>query len=276
MKISEKSLGFFICTPCTLNCKLCSNCVPLFRQEKNHYFVPLETYQREITEAFKIFDYVEVISITGGEPLLHNQLGDMVAYTLENFQTKFGEFRITTNGTMLPAPSLMQAIRTYAHENVLFVIDDYGSVSNKITEITQVLNENHVPYRINHYHGEDQHCGGWIDFGPLDVRRNYSEKEAQSIVDRCHAAQWRCVNIFKGKLHLCGHATCGVELGSFTLGPDEYVDLFDNSQPLEKKKEIVATLGKKPIEACYYCNGFDPETAERFPAGEQIGEQNHD
>ncbi len=54
------------------------------------------------------------------------------------------------------------------------------------------------------------------------------------------------------------------------LKPDEYIDLFSNRQTLEKKQQIAAEFGKRPITACQYCNGFDVERSSRFPAGEQL------
>ena len=39
---------------------------------------------------------------------------------------------------------------------------------------------------------------------------------------------------------------------------------------LDEKKAIAMEFGKHPLWACQYCNGFDPEHSERFPAGEQL------
>lgn len=269
--LKEKSLGVFLCTPCTLNCRLCGAHVPLYKERGVRHFEPPEICCEGIKEAFRVFDYAETLSLTGGEPLLHPHLPEIVSFALQNYSSQFGQLRITTNGTLLPSELLLQTIRNYADDNVLFVLDNYGDVSKRIADVEDILKENHISYRINQYCGENQHCGGWIDFGPPNQNRGYSSAEAQHIVEKCHAAQWRCLNIFKGKIYLCAHQIAGSELGCFDMKPDEYIDLRGGGgQTLEEKKKIAARLGSKPIQACYYCNGFDPETAPRFPAGEQI------
>lgn len=270
MLLTEKSVGIRICTPCTLNCKLCAANTALYKSRNIHYFVSLENFQRELKQLFKIYDRIGTISIAGGEPLLHKQLPQIVAYTLSEWKDHFDELRITTNGTLLPGSDLLNTIHCYADHNVLFVLDDYGEVSFKVQELKGLLVSYGIPYRVNCYSGAEQHCGGWVDFGPINQRRSYLEEEANELVSRCHFGQWKCLDCFEGKLYLCPIASCGDYLHFFDLKRDEYIDLFDISQSVEEKQRTASEFGKKAITACWYCNGFDPEKSQRFPAGIQI------
>lgn len=270
MKLYERSICVMICTSCTLNCRLCASCIPTFRESKIAYFYDAECYKKDMREVLSIYDHVETLSLTGGEPLLHKQLADIVAFSLREFAAKFDQLRITTNGTMLPDESLLLAIRSYAKNNVLFVIDDYGEPSKKTSDIEEILKQNQIPYRIKHFFGENQHCGGWIDLGPLNQFRGYSNEEVQHIAAHCHFGQWKCLTVFDGKLFPCNWAFCGTALGYFSLPTDEYIDLAGTTQTLEEKIRIASMFGKRANLACQYCNGFDPETAPRFPGGEQI------
>ena len=48
---------------------------------------------------------------------------------------------------------------------------------------------------------------------------------------------------------------------------NEYIDLFDDSEPMEVKREKMAGIQKlKMLSACRYCVGFDAETVRCAPA----------
>lgn len=269
MTLREKALGFMLTTSCNLNCKLCTASMPQFKKRGVRVFERAETYRRELAEIFRIYEHISTISISGGEPLLNQELADIAAITLREFHTQFDQFRIITNGTILPSNPLLDAIRTYAQGNADFQIDDYGTEQSKVAEITQCLEETGIPYHIKKYHGEDQYCGGWIDLGPVDQKRAYSEVQAQYVIDHCRNAHMKCLIVFDGKLFLCPRAITGFALGTFDTIQNEYIDLLGQTQSLAQKKQIAAEFGKKPIRACYYCNGYDPENSPRFSAGEQ-------
>ena len=185
-----------------------------------------------------------------------------------NFSKQFGTLRIFSNGTVLPGMPLLETIQKNACGNFEFVIDHYD-LSDKVDEIKSLLERCQIGYHENLYCGDTQHCDGWVDCGPIDTYRNYSPQKVQEIVSRCHYATWKCLVLFKGKVHLCSLAACGADMGFFQLKPGEYVDLLDRKVSLERKKEIAASLGHTAITACQFCNGFDVERSKRYPAGEQ-------
>ena len=270
MFLKEKSLSFRILSPCTLDCKLCVTGSPLYKRKGCHYYTSLEDYQCELDVAFQIYDYIECVNMTGGEPMLHKQLPEIIAYTLQKYSAKFQRFRLTTNGTILPSQSLIDAVRINAKDNFEVLIDDYGVLSEeRIAETAEKFEKAGIHCLVRNYRDSNQHCGGWVDFGPFDTYRNYSDEKLQEIISTCHDANWKSLVASKGKLFLCSRASSGYDLQFFDLKPGEYIDLFDTTQPLADKREIAAALGSKAINACKYCNGFDVEHSRRFPAGEQ-------
>lgn len=269
MILRERQVALQILTPCTLKCRLCADYSPLYMERKEYYYVTFDNYCREISEVFKIYDYIEEITITGGEPLLHKELAKIVSFTLENFSNQFKVCRIFSNGTILPNDKLLKVISEYSSNNFEWVMDHYGTISQKAEETVSLLEENHIPYRVNRYYGEEQHCGGWINYGSLAMYRNYSTNVVQNLFNHCHSAAWKNLLVFKGKLFLCTQAAFGFDMGFFSLAPSEYIDLFSEEKTLEEKREIAAGLGHTVITACQYCNGFDAENSKRYPAGEQ-------
>lgn len=270
MILREKTLGFMLSTSCNLNCRLCTASMPQFRERGVRVFEQAENYRRELIEIFNIYDHIGTISISGGEPLLNKELSEIAAITLREFSDRFDQFRIITNGTILPDGALLKAIHNYSKGNADFQLDDYGTYSDKLVDITEKLTENKIPYHIKKYHGDEQYCGGWIDLGSPDEKRDYSDAEAQDTIDHCRNAHMKCLIVFDGKLFLCPRAITGYALGMFDTSPQDYIELLEQAQSLNEKKKIAAEFGSKPIRACYYCNGYDPENSPRFPAGEQI------
>ncbi len=272
MSLFEKQLAFQILTPCTLNCKLCGDYSPLYRKKGERYFVSYENFCREVEEVFKIYDFIEDITITGGEPLMHPQLPEITAFVLEHFPDRFKTCRIFTNGTLLPSSELIEQIKRCEKDNFQMVIDSYGELSFKAQEIAAALTTAQISCRINNYYGDQQYCGGWIDYGPLDKFRNYSQKDLKMQISRCHNANWKNLIVFKGMLFLCCQAAFGYDLKYFSLHSNEYINLFDSSVSIDCKREIAAQLGTVPLTACQYCNGFDIQNSLRFPAAEQVSD----
>ena len=63
---------------CTLKCKLCGAYSPYYSNPKPHW--SLSQLKLYTDKYFEIVDYVEKMTISGGEPLLHPDLGKLVEY----------------------------------------------------------------------------------------------------------------------------------------------------------------------------------------------------
>ncbi len=272
MELRERQLAFHITSACSLDCKLCVNLMPRFKEKKLARHIPLEQIKREISAVFSIYDYIEDVTISGGEPLLHPDVTEVIAFCM-SYEKQFHVLRVFTNGTIPPKQRLLEQITEYGGKLQL-VVDDYGpDCSTKVEEITALFEENALPLRVNRYWGDNQHCGGWVDYGPLEEYRGYSASQLHALYQTCHLAQYKCIEVFNGKMLNCW-AIFGRELGLMPFegsAPDpQIIDLLDTDVPLDEKRRIAAAYGTTPLWACQYCNGFDVEKSKRYPAGEQV------
>lgn len=268
MGLNTKMVAIFTTMNCTLNCKLCGTFVPNFREAGIRYSADSWQVQQCIDELFKIYDYIEHIDFTGGEPLLWEGLGESLSYAL-NYRRQFGVVRVVTNGTLLPSEEVLSAILPFKSK-VDFMIDNYGALSTKVTELKSVLDSNQIAYREIAYHDENQYFGGWIDYRDLSYK-NYSDEELNRVYDTCMPAHNMCLAVFGSHLYQCTVAATGIALGKIPNDNSmESVSLLDKEITLEDKRGIAEQFGKRILTACRYCKGFDPETAERFLAAEQI------
>ena len=255
-------------TRCTLNCKLCIAGVPLFKEKGYVKDASVQEINASFDALFNIYDYVEHVDFSGGEPLLWGQdkIIDCIKH-LELFIGKIGIIRITTNGTLLPSPALIDLIKA-TPLNVAFILDNYGDLSSRICEVKALLDLNGVAYREKIYFGDEQHCEGWVDALGDFLEKNYSESEGKQVYERCLQAHFAFLTIWDGKLYPCG-PTLTLELCKGITDASCVLPLTDTEVTLAEKVAIAKQFGSIAPIACAYCNGFDPENAVRFPAGEQ-------
>ena len=255
---------FHIITGCTHNCKLCVSGVPYYREQGKSYSVSKDEFDLELRNVFSIFSYINRITVTGGEPLLHPKLEDLLI-SLMQYSCQFGECRIFTNGSIMPNEHLIHYI-ALTKGKLSFVVNDYGSKLSPFAEKIRLR----TGCRVNCYNGDMQYYGGWVDYGPLNIRYEYSREEAQNMFKNCHFTDWKMYNIFKGKLFYCTRAAIGVDLGFYELDQQDYLDLNDVALSLNEKRDRILQLGKFPGKSCYYCKGFDSVNGIRYPAAEQL------
>lgn len=249
---------------CTLRCKLCSNHMPAFT---NPVDASVSEMKRDIDLLFELFDRIEWLQFVGGEIFLHHGMAEIYEYC-QKYRNQFDKLILETNATLLPRESEIEALCKYGSDaNVM--ISDYGPLSTKINEFTQLLEKNGIPYVLKKYHSEDQHCGGWID---NTGRRNYGESHEAVVRQYPKCPQMRIENMhsYRGKLYSCPNSLFMGELGVLVPNERDYVDLLDDTQALEKKREVVSKFYAEPPVACHYCMWKYADTVKRYPAAEQL------
>jgi len=270
--LTEKQLGIQILTPCTLNCKLCADYTPLYKKMKRHYTATFEQVAREVAATFQIYDYIEDVTVTGGEPMLHEQLYEICEDVLK-YQNQFSKLRIFTNGTLMPDQRIVDLIKA-SNGKLQIVVDHYGDeLSVRTWDIKKLLADNGIELRINMYCGEEPYCGGWIDLGDISEYRGYTKAWLKQMVTDCHNANYKNLLVFKGQLHRCSNSSFGSDLGFFSAKDNEFVDLFDTSLTLEQKKDKASKLASEPMTSCKYCSGFSINYSARFHPAEQLKEE---
>jgi len=249
---------------CTLNCKLCSNYIPLFKGKVNH--VSIDEIKNDIDKIFEIIDYTEWLQFVGGEIFMRKDLWEIYEYSLK-YKSKFDKLILITNATVLPCEKDIAVLQKYG-DSLQVQISDYGKYSYKLTEMVELFEKNKIPYIIKKYHGEVQHYGGWIDNTKFEDK-NRTEEELIEQHRSCGQVAMRNFHIYRGKIQGCARSLLASELGKIVPNERDYVDLNDNTKTIEEKKEIIRHFNDSPRVSCRSCASF-LDTTNRYRAAEQV------
>lgn len=268
-KIELRRSVINITARCTLKCKLCVMGAPYYENPPHYNY---ETIEKTIEKYFQVVDYVQWFEYSGGEPFMHTDLDKMVSKCME-YSTQFEKLLILTNGTLLPRKELLEELVKHK-ERIIIMISHYGTHSSKAEELQALLETNGIEVDVKKYYGEDQHFGGWVDYGQFQ-KYNRSEEELESIFKHCGATKMSgCFTTHGGEMHWCVPSARGMRLlGVVPRDQSDYVDLFDEEKTIEEQKQkIISISQKKFITACDYCSGDHGTTdiSKRHKAAEQV------
>lgn len=261
------NLTLSITLRCTLKCKLCSVSAPYFSNPPHYSFDELK---ESIDAYFVVVPSVKHITITGGEPLLHQELSRILDYLIDNYGNRIHEMEIITNGTIEPSEGLLKACSRFS--NFYWMIDDYGhQLSIKVKDIEEKLKKNNIKFKTRIYHGDEPYYGGWVDFGDLR-RKLFTQEDIEERFSRCAFPQKMkfCFSLSGGKLYPCQKQRVCMQMGVIPENPHECINLLDKTISIQEKRDrIKAIQNSKSLSACAYCNGFSDDS-ERFIPAEQL------
>lgn len=262
-------LNLTVTLRCTLKCKLCV--ADVVKYETSPHF-ELDFLTNIIDKAFDVVDYAERFQLSGGEPLMHKDIHEVVKKAVQ-YKNKFGMLGIFSNGTIVPSDELIRVINENQKDvHFKFYLSHYGNYSNRINEIEKILIENGIDYEIKTYHGSNQHFDGWIDYGEYE-RFNYDEVHVSSLFENCGVHQMGGIwSLRFGELHRCTRSASGISLGKIPRDTSDYLDLLDDLSIEEQRLKLQLLIEKKYIQACFHCKGDfgTKDKTKRFPAAEQV------
>lgn len=262
--LKARRIAFVPTVNCTLNCRLCCNFMPFFKQKYN---VDIEALKKDIDATFEIFDYVEWIQFVGGEVFMHPQMSEIYEYLLCH-KEKFSKLILMTNATIVPREQEVVALKKYkGHCKIM--ISDYGKYSYKKKEMVDICERESIPYIVKNYAGDDQYCEGWIDNTKLTPFKG-NEAELKEAFLKCPQVKMQNVHCLDGKMHLCSNSCFLSALGKSVPSSRDFIDLRDTDVSREQKREIFRSFYEQPSEACKICSFKDIGNAERFQAAEQL------
>lgn len=251
---------------CNLRCKLCGAYSPYYSP------TPHWTYDylvKSIERYFEIVDYVGKLTLSGGEPLLHPQLAELLEF-VSSYVDRIGVLEIITNGSVVPNEQTLLNLKAF--NKVSVIVDNYGpNLSSKVDGIGSALTNYEIKHLVRKYYGEDTYYNGWIDMSDLS-KRNRTDVENEKIYKQCiFSDKFQRFLIVDGKIYIC--AVCR-RCDSLDLinDPNDSIDLFDDILSIEQKKEQIKNFfNRKFFASCKYCNGFC-DNYERFKPAEQMVE----
>lgn len=256
---------------CNLNCKYCSSYVPYLNNK-------LERSNDEIIKGaesfFGIVDNVDYLFVTGGEPLLHKDLPDLLEKIFSEFSDRFQKMQLITNGTIVPNEELLTVLKKYRYKVHRVLVDDYGrDLSKRIPEITAVLDENDIPYSVRDYCSENAYCGGWVDMGDM-YKELHTLEEAQKIYEKCSVPGWGFCSVIADDIwYPCDQVFRRLDLGQ-KVDPNDYIDLTDKTLTVEQQREKFQRIFDKTcLETCKYCSGLCKDSIRIKPAEQLTSEE---
>ncbi len=252
---------------CNNRCKLCGVLSPYYKRPEHFSAKELCT---TIKAYFEVVSYVEKFTLSGGEPLLHSELGQVVKY-IKQYKNQFGKLEIITNGKLMMGKELLEELSGFDKAELL--IDDYGINSDKCRELEKQALENAISVNYRIYYGENAHMGGWFDMGDFSKRDRTAEM-TQDTYEKCGMRSKRHFGLFivGSEGHICFRSryvlNSGIEEKKDHM--DEFVD-FCSNQSVEEKQQIIEAMMNREYaySACAYCWG-QGEELQRYPAGDQL------
>jgi hypothetical protein len=250
------SLCLICTTVCNLKCKACLN-FTIYNKKQRH--IPFDNMKKGIDDLFSHIDYVNMLQISGGEPLLYPHLNEIFEYLCEYYRESIGELNTVTNGTIMPSDELCSLMQK---NNIRFIIDDYRpNVKCRIDEIIKKCDDFGV---------QAQHkiVREWIDLAPFST--DYSEKSDEFLIDHNNhcACPWSEIN--NGVLYACNYAHYAEEAGIAEYDEGNFLDLAQSD--ISKKLIYEFRSRYTPngyLQFCKHCAGFF-NNPHKTPAAEQI------
>ena len=238
-KFEMPYIEFFITTKCNLRCKNCSNLIPSLESPSS---VAFEDFTNTLNSLLAKTDRLYRLKLHGGEVFLHPQLSEIIDFA--DKQPKIKSIRLTTNGTIIPRQTVLDAIK---NSKAVVQISDYNLSNTKAAEFINVLKANNIPFAY-------LKSQVWKDMGDF----------AKRTTNRFHqCAMRRCTSILDGKVYVCSRAAIMTKLGIIS---DCGIPLTRNKT--EFQNSIIDLYSNENI-ACLYCDG-DSNFAQQIIAGEQL------
>jgi hypothetical protein len=257
-----------ITTVCNLNCKYCLN-FQAFIKNQNHG--NLEEIKKDIDILFSHVDRIGRFHVSGGEPLLHPQLDEIVYYIHTRYGDRIECLMMTTNGKVIPSDHLCQVFRDCHCE---IWPDNYldGNPSLRPTYDQLIA-------RIQKYGVYRQAFGEKEFFIKIfPPSRSCSGDGKVALIAKFNecADHWRGVTLLHGQIRGCLYVSFAVTAGLVTEeeSAGEFLDLNElGDSPIDKRTIVEYRLGysdKGYNEFCKWCDGRElADKTEKVPAGTQ-------
>lgn len=236
---------------CTLKCAKCSHgCFAV--NNCTSVDMTLEQVYKSVDSFFSKVDFIKEFVLIGGEPLLYQNLEQVIEYIGGKYAKKIGTYSITTNGTVLPDGKVLKACRKY---NVLFRISNYSHEMPELKKNYQRLENILEEYEISFIFGEEETM--WMDYGFDYLDRGTAEDELMEVFDACKTP---CREIRESRFYFCVMARSISENMRFNIGQNDYLDLDKLDGKNYKKVLLEFTQGfsdKGYLDMCRHCYGSE-------------------
>lgn len=253
-----------ITSRCTLSCKHCNMYMPYY---KEHVEYNISDFQYNVELLFRYVDYLCQFTILGGEPLLNDQLEEMLSWVSSKYKERIGKISVISNGTLLPEKRLLE---TCARNNITFSISDYTDevpYGARLAEVITLLKEAGVGYQV-------RKSIRWCDMGfPVYAFPVEKGKERNHMLN-CGPAYH---GLNDGKLYYCHCSWSANRCGLFSEKEGDYVELkllSKETGKLDILRQCRGDISGGFVSLCSVCGGCGTDNDKFVKAAVQMGKDN--
>ncbi len=249
------SLDFIITEKCSQKCKDCCNLMQYYQNPRNILVAQLK---REINALFRYVDLVSEIKLIGGEPFMHPDWHDIVAFLVNLSQIRW--IWIFTNGTITPDKRYAELLK---HYKIILQISDYGSINrSRLRKTIGFFDEHHIEYNLTSY-------TQWLDCSKIKNYRRSKQKN-QQIFEQCCVTN--VTTYTDGKLFRCPFAANAYRLKALPDSSDGYCEIVNCDYDDIRSKIYPFLYSMSAIPACGICPGRNPQVSKTIPAAVQTSQ----
>lgn len=230
-KLNE--IGIPVVEHCNLNCK---GCLHFCHIGQEPFFYNINSYIKDIKQLKRFINYIDVIRLYGGEPLLHDDLFKFIDYSKNTFPKS--NIEILTNGILITQMNEC-LVKSIKKNNVKICWSIYPVINDiKFEETIAFLNDNDINYTFT----KVEQFYACYDFnGNINKDMAYLKCSGKY----CHMLK-------DGKISCCPAPMVGHHINKFGADvdfTDGMFDIYNATNP----SEIIDFLNK-PHNACRYCS----------------------
>lgn len=238
---------------CNLKCKNCLAFIPYYEKK---WIMGLAEAKITIKNYFDVVDSVGTFTITGGEPLLNQEIAKILWETNIYRAQIRNNIDFVTNATIVPAEDVLNFF-AQNRDHARIILSDYGpELSVKMDEIRALLDERNITYRVSKFVGDDMYFDGWIDFSDHSLKWDTIESRDANARKCIHGAGKYFV-INDGEIHRCSRSYWRIKNGIIPKVEGEYCPINDSTLSIEEKRNILNGMMKQTsVTSCGYCVGL--------------------
>lgn len=255
---------------CTLRCEKCGAFIPKSYEKGLAFDYDVSEIKHSLAILFQIVDTIDVVTLTGGEAILHKNIVELCEFLLEN-EVKFNRVDFQTNGTILFSEKLLKVLSK--SNKFRFFIDHYGpEISTKVEQNVALCEKMRVNYEVRKYYGEDAHMNGWIDWSPRKEKIDIETAKKQFSICANGRPDKRPFVLYGKLLTLCAMPFCRYRIGAQPIEDVLLLDLLNEQMSLKDKQERLLEIRDTDFNpGCQYCCGIGVDkNAKRYKAGKQV------
>lgn len=230
---------------CSLKCKDCIARIPYYKKKAH---MSLDEVKENLRVYFQWVDRLTLLTIVGGDPMLHPQFDDILEYVGQTYYPDtIQNIEVYTNAVIMPSERTLNLFKEY---HVVVHITDYSQNAPGKQDIPRFLelmerNGNEVEF-IDY--------NKWYDIGFPDPNGITGEEELTNFFDKCAPI---CRGLFDKKLYFCSINAYYVQGELWDSDPNDYFDLTEYDP--ERRKELMefnaGYTQSGYVTCCPYCKG---------------------